>query len=276
MPIRAAIHATPIINHAFAQEDSMKKYCCLLVLSVCLCCGDGHAMAVIDSSNLAQNIVAAREAIAQTQNQIQQLQTQLNAYKRMILDATNPGQWAWGDIQGTIDQLKNTMGSIKDYSSKAGDFDQMLSQFGSYDSYTTGTGYGGEYSRASQQLTSGDYVGSMMVKDTSADLLRVVKEQEEHLDAYQAEFERLKNNAASAEGQQEAIQATNQFMSLQVQLLTQIHALMMAQNNMLAVITQDRNNREARNRMGSAIQLGETAAFKQEREGTGMSFGFTD
>ncbi len=254
----------------------MKKYCFILVLSACLYCGDGHAMAVIDSSNLAQNIVAAREAITQTQNQIQQLQNQLNQYKRMIMDATNPGEWAWGDIQNTIDQLKNTMGSIKSYSSMAGSFDQMLSQFGSYDSYTTGTGYGGGYSQASQQLTSGDYVGSMMVKDTSADLLRVIKEQEEQLDAYQSEFERLKNNAASAEGQQEAIQATNQFASMQVQLLTQIHALMMAQNNMLAVVAQDRNNREARDRMGSAIQLGETEAFKQEREGTGMSFGFTD
>jgi P-type conjugative transfer protein TrbJ len=233
-------------------------------------------MAVIDSSNLAQNIVAAREAITQTQQQIQQLQTQLNSYKRMLQDAMNPGDWAWGDIQDTINQLKNTMSSIKDYSSMAGGFDQMLSQFGSYDSYTTGTGYGGGYSQASQQLTSGDYVGSMMVKDTSADLLRVIKEQEEQLDAYQSEFERLKNNAASAEGQQEAIQATNQFASMQVQLLTQIHALMMAQNNMLAVITQDRNNREARDRLGSAIQLGETEAFKQEREGAGMSFGFTD
>ncbi len=254
----------------------MKNYCCILVLSVCLYCGNGHAMAVIDSSNLAQNIVAAREAIAQTQNQIQQLQNQLNVYKRMIMDATNPGDWTWGDIQGVLDQLRNSMSSIKDYSAMAGGFDQMLSQFGSYDSYTTGAGYGGGYSQASQQLTSGDYVGSMMIKDTSADLLRVIREQEEQLDAYQTEFERLKNNAASAEGQQEAIQATNQFASMQVQLLTQIHALMMAQNNMLAVITQDRNNREARNRMGSAIQLGETEAFKQEREGTGMSFGFTD
>ena len=233
-------------------------------------------MAVIDSSNLAQNIVSAQEAIRQTQNQIQQLQTQLNSYKRMLQDAMNPGDWAWGDIQNTINQLKDTMVSIKNYSSMAGGFDQMLSQFGNYDSYTTGAGYGGGYSQASQQLTAGDYLGSKMTKDTSDDLLRVIREQEQQLDDYQKEFERLKNNAASAEGQQEAIQATNQFASMQVQLLTQIHALMMAQNNMLAVITQDRNNREARDRMGSAIQLGETETFKHERDGAGASFGFTD
>lgn len=254
----------------------MKKYCFILALSVCLHCCDGHAMAVFDGSNLAQNIVAAREAVIHTQNQIQQLQNQLNAYKRMLQDAMNPGDWAWGDIQGVLDQLRNNMSSVKDYSAMAGGFDRMLSQFGSYDSYTTGAGYGGGYSQSSQQLTSGDYTGSMMVKSTSDDLLRVIKEQEEQLDAYQSEFERLKNNAASAEGQQEAIQATNQFASMQVQILREIQALMMAQNNMLAVIAQDRNNREARNRMGSALQLGESASFKQEREGTGESFGFTD
>ena len=254
----------------------MKKWCFIVVFTVCLYCGKGHALAVIDTSNLAQNIVAAKEAIIHTQNQIQQLQNQLNAYKRMVQDAMNPGDWAWGDIQNTINQLKNTMSSIKDYSSMAGGFDQMLSQFGSYDSYTTGTGYGGGYSQSSQQLTSGDYLGSQIVKSTSDDLLRVIREQEEQLDAYQTEFERLKNNAASAEGQQEAIQATNQFASMQVQLLTQIHALMMAQNNMLAVVTQDQNNREARNQMGSSLQMGETELFKREREGSGVSFGFTD
>jgi P-type conjugative transfer protein TrbJ len=254
----------------------MRRYSFIIALCVCLHCANGYALHVIDSSNLAQNIVAAREAITQTQNQIQQLQTQLNAYKRMLQDAMNPGDWAWGDIQNTINQLKNTMSSVKSYSSMAGGFDQMLSQFGSYDSYSTGSGYGGGHSQSSQQLTAGDYLGNKMVKDTSDDLLRVIKEQEEQLDAYQTEFERLKNNAASAEGQQEAIQATNQFMSMQVQLLTQIHALMMAQNNMLAVMAQDSNNREARNRMGSAIQLGEADVFKQEREGSGMSFGFTD
>ncbi len=254
----------------------MKKFCFIIAFSFCLYCGKGHALAVIDSSNLAQNIVSAQEAIVQTQQQIQQLQTQLNQYKRMLQDAMNPGDWAWGDIQNTINQLKNTMNSIKGYSAMAGGFDQMLSQFGSYDSYTTGTGYGGGYSQSSQQLTSGDYTGSMMVKSTSDDLLRVIKEQEEQLDSYQSEFERLKNNAASAEGQQEAIQATNQFASMQVQILREIQALMMAQNNMLAIITQDRNNREARDRMGSALQLGESEAFKQEREGSGASFGFTD
>ena len=49
----------------------MKKFCFIIAFSFCLYCGKGHALAVIDSSNLAQNIVSAQEAIVQTQQQIQ-------------------------------------------------------------------------------------------------------------------------------------------------------------------------------------------------------------
>ncbi|MDR0362641.1 MAG: P-type conjugative transfer protein TrbJ [Planctomycetota bacterium] len=254
----------------------MKRIFLCLLFSIVVSCGKGHAMAVIDSSNLAQNIVAAQEAMRQTQNQILQLQNQLNQYQRMLRDAMNPGDWAWGDVQDTINQLKNTMGSIKNLSGMAGGFDQFLSQFGSYDNYIDGSGYGGGYSSASAGLMAGDYAGSRMQKDTADDLLRVIREQEEQLDQYQSQFEKLKNSAASAEGQQEAIQAGNQMLSLQVQLLSQIHALMMAQNNMLASVVQTENNRQARNRMGSALQFGESDVFKSERQGTGKSFGFTD
>ena len=254
----------------------MKRIIALLLFTVVVGCDKGHAMAVIDSSNLAQNIIAAQEAMAQTQNQINQLRNQLLQYQRMLQDAMNPGDWAWGDIQDTINQLKNTMGSIKSLSSMAGGFDQLLSQFGSYDDYISGSGYGGGHTSASAGLMAGDYAGSRMQKDTADDLLRLIKEQEEQLDQYHSQFEKLKNNASSAEGQQEAIQAGNQILSMEVQLLTQIHALMMAQNNMLASVVQTENNKQARNRMGSALQMGETDRFRVEREGTGMSFGFTD
>lgn len=254
----------------------MKKLFLIFLLAVIVSCGKGHALAVIDSSNLAQNIISASEALQHTQNQVLQLQHQLNQYKRMLQDAMNPGSWAWGDIQNTLDQLKYTMGSVKNLANKAGGFDQLLSQFGSYDSYISGSGYGGGQSTASSNLLSGDHAGSVMQKSTADDLLRIIKEQEEQLEQYQGRFDTLKDNASSAEGQQEAMQAGNQFLSMVVQQLTQIHTLLMAQNNMMASVVQTDNNRQARNRMGSALQLGESGIFKKEREGSGASFGFTD
>ncbi len=83
-------------------------------------------------------------------------------------------------------------------------------------------------------------------------------------------------SASSAEGQQEAIQAGNQMASMQIQLLSQIHTLLMAQNNMLASVVQTENTRRARNTMGSALQAGESDVFRSERQGGGRAFGFTD
>ncbi len=168
----------------------MKKIFLLLLVSIAASCGKGHALAVFDGSNLAQNIVSAQEAVRQTQNQITMLQNQLRQYQRMLQDAMNPGNWAWGDVQNTIDQIKNTMGSIKGLSGMAGGFDRLLSQFGSYDDYTDGAGYGGGHTYASASLRAGDYAGSRMQKDTADDLLRVIKEQEEQMVQYQSQFEK--------------------------------------------------------------------------------------
>ena len=152
----------------------------------------------------------------------------------------------------------------------------MLRKFGSYDSYTTGEGYGGPPSAESAATMSGDHAGSRLQKETADDLLRLVKEQQDQLDEYQKQFDKLKDKASGAEGQQEAIQAGNEFASLQIQLLSQIHALLLAQNTMLAAQVEAANNREARQRMGTAITMGESDSFKTEREGAGKSYSFID
>ena len=72
----------------------MKKLLMVAVLVIGAMFGnleEGHALAVFDGSNLAQNIVSAREAIVHTQKQFQTLTNQLNEYKRMLQDDMNPG-----------------------------------------------------------------------------------------------------------------------------------------------------------------------------------------
>lgn len=250
----------------------MKKWFLICAFSLCAMIENGHALAVFDASNLAQNLIAAQEAIMHTQQKIQILNNQLNQYKRMLQDAANPGNWAWGDIQDTLDQLKHTLGSVKNISAMTGGFDQLLSQFGNYDTYSTGSGFG---SKQSSEVYAGEYLGSKLRKESADDLLRIVQEQEEQLDAYQSQFEKLKDASSSAEGQQEAIQAGNQLSSMELQLLSQIHALLMAQNNMMAAVVQNQTNIDARNRMGTALQAGESSIFTRERQGSGKSFSFT-
>ena len=260
----------------------MKKLCLIVAFSVCCHCGQGYALAVFDGSNLAQNIVSARESVTQTMNQVQQLQNQLQQYQRMLKDAMNPGQFAWGDIQGTIDQIKNTMNSLKNLGSigggmggstggggGGGGLDGYLDNFGSYDKYQGGAYYGSGNSTA---LYSGDLAGSKLQKDSADELLQLIKEQQEGLDRYSEELETLKSKASNAQGQQEAIQATNEFSSMQIQLLSQIHALLLAQNTMMAAQVETQNNREAQQRMGTAIKMGETSFTRKETAQGGKSY----
>ncbi len=256
----------------------MKKSVLLIAFFLCLHCGQGYALSVIDNSNLAQNIISARESVTQTMNQVQQLQTQLQQYQRMLKDAMNPGQFAWGDIQGPIDQLKKAMTSLNNLGSMGGSggsgsgggsLDSSLDNFGSYDKYRSGAYYGSDNPT---ELYSGDLVGSKLQKDSADELLKLVKEQQEALDKYSEELEELKSKAANAQGQQEAIQATNEFASKEIQLLAQIHALLLAQNTMMAAQVETQNNREAQQRMGTAIKMGETDFTRREAAQGGKSY----
>ncbi len=247
----------------------MKKLLLIAVFALGGFIENGHALAVFDGSNLAQNIVAAREAITHTQNQIQQLTNQLNQYKRMLQDAMNPGSWTWGDIEDTLNQLRNTMSSLQSIGGTSGSINQYLDNFGSYDKYSGGSYYGSDNSTA---LYAGDLAGYNLQKQSADDMLKLIKEQQEALDNYSKDFERLKDKSAGAEGQQEAIQAGNEFASMQIQLLSQIHTLLMAQNTMLAAQMETNTNREAQQRMGTAIKMGETDFTRKETQSGGKSY----
>lgn len=229
----------------------------------------GHAMAVFDGSNLAQNLISAQEAIRHTQNQIQMLTGQLNQYKRMLQDAMNPGTWGWGDIQDTLNQLKNSMGTINSISGTSGDLNQFLNSFGSHSKYHQSGEY---YGTGNPALYSGDLAGMDLQKQSADDMLKLIKEQQDAMQKYSDDLESLKNKASSAEGQQEAIQAGNEIASMQIQLLSQIHALLMAQNTMMAAQLETATNQQAQQRMGTAIKMGETESSRVESASGGKSY----
>ena len=213
----------------------MKKLLMVAVLVIDAMFGnieEGHALAVFDGSNLAQNIISAREAIVHTQNQIQTLTNQLNQYKRMLQDAMNPGSWGWGDIQDTLNQLKNSMGTINSISGTTGGLNTFLDAFGSHSKYHESGEY---YGTGSPALYKGDLAGIDLQKQSADDTFKLIKEQQDAMQRYSDDLESLKSKTASAEGQQEAIQSGNELASMQIQLLSQIHTLLMSQNTLLSL-----------------------------------------
>ncbi len=247
----------------------MKKIFIMVALFVAVGCSKGHAMAVFDGSNLAQNVVSAQEAIRHTQNQIQMLTQQLNQYKRMLQDAMNPGSWEWGDIQDALEQVTNSMGSLDSFGGTAGGMNQFLDSFGSHKKYHESGEY---YGTGNPSLYRGDLAGMDMQKQAADDMFTLIMEQREAMGKYAEDLERLKSNASSAQGQQEAIQAGNELASQQIQLLSQIHVLLLAQNTMLAAQLETETNRQAQQRMGTAIKMGETDFTRTEAARGGKSY----
>lgn len=247
----------------------MKKILLIAMIAIGATIQNGYSLAVFDGSNLAQNLISAQEAIKSTQNQIQMLTNQINQYKRMLQDATNPGTWGWGDIQDTLSQLKSTMGTLNSITNNTGGMSQFLDSFGSHSKYHKSGEY---YGTGNPALYSGDLAGTNMQKESADDMLKLIKEQQEALEKYSDDFEKLKSKSSNAEGQQEAIQAGNEFASMQIQLLSQIHTLLMAQNTMMAAQVETLNNQQAQQRMGTAIKMGETDFTRNQSSRGGKSY----
>jgi P-type conjugative transfer protein TrbJ len=247
----------------------MKKILMLAVLFGAVGCSEGHAMAVFDGTNLVQNILSAQEAIRHTQNQIQTITNQINQYKRMLQDAMNPGSWEWGDIEDALDQLTNSMDSLDSFGGTAGGMNQFLDSFGSHSKYHESGEY---YGTGNPALYGGDLAGMDMQKQAADDMFTLIMEQQESMEKCAEDLERLKSNASSAQGQQEAIQAGNELASQQIQLLSQIHTLLLAQNTMMAATLETETNRQAQQHMGTAIKMGETDFTRNEAARGGKSY----
>jgi P-type conjugative transfer protein TrbJ len=111
-----------------------------------------------------------------------------------------------------------------------------------------------------------------MQKQAADDMFTLIMEQRESMEKYAEDLERLKSNASSAQGQQEAIQAGTELASQQIQLLSQIHTLLLAQNTMMAAMLETETNREAQQRMGTAIKMGETDFTRSEAARGGKTY----
>lgn len=174
------------------------------VLVMNLWSGKAHALAVIDVSNLTQNTIAAKQIIEQKLTLINQYTTQLEQFQRQLLDALNPGRFAWGDVQSTLNQLQDTFKSLSTLGGKGGGLDGFLGSFGTYETYGSGQQWN------SSDVLQPDVYAMKMKKDSSDDLLYLIERQQKDLEKYSSDLESLKSKSESAEGQQQAIQAGNE------------------------------------------------------------------
>lgn len=76
------------------------------------------SMPVIDSSNLAQNIVSAVQQVAAVEKQIQQYQTQLQQYQNMLQNTVAPATYIWDQASQVMNKLMAAQDTLSYYKNR--------------------------------------------------------------------------------------------------------------------------------------------------------------
>lgn len=247
----------------------MKK--CILIACFCLFSSAyAHALTVWDPTNWIENNISAVEAVKQSLRQIEQLRTQLENLRIDLINMKNPDLFSWGDLQKVWADMEQTMTSLNKLGGMASSVDEYLGRMGTYKSYGDGRLH------ESDQVLYGEAMGYQVYKDSADDIMRLSERQIAILEALSKRMDEIKESAASAEGQQAAIQATNQILTVMSEQLANVHALLTAQNTLLGAKSEREQNMEAMQKMGEAIVTGQTERTKTELSDKNMSFSVSD
>jgi P-type conjugative transfer protein TrbJ len=172
--------------------------------------------AVIDGTNLSQNILTAARSLQSNINQAQQIAYQLQMYKNMLQNTAALPQQVWADASNTLNQLANVVQTGQSLSYSAAN---VNSQFQSlFPGYKTQTNYGTSYQQWSQTAL-----------DSMRGALSAAGVQNANYANEEQSIAGLRVAASGALGQKAAIDAGNQIAFAQVAQLQELRQLMMAQ-----------------------------------------------
>jgi P-type conjugative transfer protein TrbJ len=188
-------------------------------------------MAVIDPTNLAQNLLQATRALEQINNQIRQIE-QATAMLRQnplqlspeLSQSVSEARALFDGAQGIAFQVEELGGNLRTlYPETWEDFDLegVLEQ-----------------SRRWEAESRGSLERAMAAEARAA----------QSIAATRGRIDRVLQSSAAAEGQTGAIQASNQLLGIQTSQLAEIHALLIAQGRALETERMERLAREDRAR----------------------------
>ncbi len=191
-----------------------------------------HAqMAVIDPTNLVQNLLQVKHAI----EQVTLLTSQLEAQARML--AASPFDQA-NEIRAALDDIDGLVSEIRGISAEAG---RLRDQFEAL--------YPGDLSARSLTDMVGDAESRVeATRDTVADTLAIAAEIESRRGDRAGRMSGALAASRGAEGQTGAIQATNQAIGALSEQLESLEALLAAQTRMAGAEAAARAAREAQSR----------------------------
>ncbi|GAW47582.1 MULTISPECIES: P-type conjugative transfer protein TrbJ [Pseudomonadota] len=211
---------------------------------------------VIDGGNLAQNIVTAMQAAAQTAKQIEQYRTQLSQYENMLQNSLAPAAYIWDQAQSTINGLVQATNTLQYYQNQLGSLDRYLGKFQDVAYYRSSPCFSNSGCSEAEwsAMNENRRLASESQKKANDALFKGLEKQQDNIKDDARQLQRLQSTAQGAQGQLEAIGYANQLASNQTNQLLQIRSLLIAQQNAVATRMQVVADREAQHQ-ASAEQL---------------------
>jgi type IV secretion system protein TrbJ len=178
-------------------------------------------MAVLDYSNLTQNVITALHQVSAYAQQVQQYQLQLQQYALQVRNALAPAAQVWqaaqrtmNSVLGTVNMFRGGPSQLQGYLNQFQDVNYWLSSPAS--SYTWQT------------------TGSVAQKQANDAMVKGIVQQQAQIRADAAALERLPAQAGTADGQMKALTAANELAALEEEQLLQIRALLVQEQQALA------------------------------------------
>jgi P-type conjugative transfer protein TrbJ len=175
----------------------------------------------------------------QVATQAQQLGTQINQYKDMLINSKGLSTQVWGQAMQDFSKLQNLMSQSRSMAYSASNLDgQFSSKYGTYDAYLNrkmdAKDWQNKYAQWSQE-------GS----DNARYALKGLGLQASQMQNEQALMQQLQSMAGSAEGRMQALQVANMMAAQNVEQVMKLRQMMMLQLQMQANYLAQQQDRMA-------------------------------
>jgi P-type conjugative transfer protein TrbJ len=212
---------------------------------------------VFDGANLAQAITQVVSWGEQLNQMTMQIKNQLDQYQQMAQNMVNPDYWGFGDVQKTADQLMSTANSLRRMQEDFGSLDDLLAQFQTFDKWQDHPCYKPEGCTDAQfeELKEQQLETEQQAQVANEQVMYTMSDQATRLEEDAARLAQIQQQAQSAQGNQQAIQATNQILGNAAEQLMSLRAMMLATATAETTKNQIEANRLAQQRAADAAAL---------------------
>jgi len=194
---------------------------------------EASGIPTVDVAAIAQAVLQVMESIQQTTALMDQYQTQLEQYENQLQHSLAPAAYIWEQASLTMSKLEKAQAMLDVYNNQLGGLEGYLSQFKDVNWYKRSPCFGKngctpEELKAMRELKERmdktQVETNIAAVKSAANYQKATKEHTDHL-------AQIKRQASGAQGQLQAIGATNQFAGFQGDQLISI-------NSQLATLTQ--------------------------------------